>query len=258
MTGFRPLLVRGTPLGNGVDPAVCLPLLASDSGALETEIRGLVALQPDIIEWRADYFDGRGSTDSILSAAARLRAAAGEMPLIFTLRSKGEGGATGGYEPSEATGLLEQVARSRILEFVDVELSLPSLCVKTVIDAARESGVQVILSSHHFGGTPSDTEMMSVLCRAAAMGADVAKLAVIPKSVSDVVALLAVTERAHRELSLPLVTMAMGPLGVVTRVFGGTFGSAMTFAVGSRGSASGQLPLKALREIFDSLRQLEK
>lgn len=258
MTVFRPIWVRGAPLGNGVDAAVCLPLLRAELGALETDLRELVALRPDIIEWRADYFDGRESTDSIFSAATRLRAVAGAMPLIFTLRSADEGGAQGSLQPTEAMAQLEQVARSQMFEFIDVELSLPSSGVKQIIDTAHASGAQVILSSHYFQSVPSEVEMMSVLSRAASMGADVAKLAVMPESASDVARIIAVTARAHRELTLPLITMAMGPLGVVTRVFGSTFGSALTFAVGAQHSAPGQLSIKTLREIFHALRQLEK
>jgi 3-dehydroquinate dehydratase-1 len=76
----------------------------------------------------------------------------------------------------------------------------------------------------------------------------------MPKVISDVVTLLAATERASRELRIPLITMAMGSLGVVTRVFGGMFGSALTFAAGTKTSAPGQLPIETLREILDAAR----
>jgi 3-dehydroquinate dehydratase-1 len=41
----------------------------------------------------------------------------------------------------------------------------------------------------------------------------------------------------------------MGPLGAVTRVAGGLFGSDLAFAVGTRPSAPGQIPLEELRRI---------
>src|SRR5438105_2971047 len=80
-----------------------------------------------------------------------------------------------------------------------------------------------------------------------ALVADVAKIAVMPQSMDDVLALLAATSRASRSLVIPLVSMAMGPLGAVTRANGWLFGSAMTFAVGASSSAPGQMPIEDVR-----------
>jgi 3-dehydroquinate dehydratase-1 len=41
--------------------------------------------------------------------------------------------------------------------------------------------------------------------------------------------------------------MAMGGLGAVSRVCGGVFGSALTFAVGAAPSAPGQMPIDDVR-----------
>jgi 3-dehydroquinate dehydratase-1 len=86
----------------------------------------------------------------------------------------------------------------------------------------------------------------------------VAKVAVMPDTMTDVIRLLSATERASRQLPVPLITMAMGSLGVVTRVFGSLFGSALTFAAGEKSSAPGQIPIETLREILETVRQLEK
>ena len=80
----------------------------------------------------------------------------------------------------------------------------------------------------------------------------------MPETAADVIRLLSATERASRTLSLPLITMAMGSLGAITRIFGGLFGSALTFAAGERSSAPGQLPIGTLRQIFAAVDQLEK
>ena len=64
--------------------------------------------------------------------------------------------------------------------------------------------------------------------------------------------MLMATARARESLGVPLVTMAMGELGVVTRVGGGVFGSTLTFAVvpdptgQETPSAPGQPPLRGL------------
>ena len=253
MTNFRPLTVRGQPLGKGREAAVCLPLMAANSSRLDSELQALLALSPDVIEWRVDHF-AADTIDSVMVAASRLRGHAGETPLIFTLRSAAEGGAKFSLDTRDSVQLLIRAAESRCFEFIDVELSLPSDVAQKIIDTAHQNGVQVIGSSHHFSETPSEEVIVATLSNAEKAGADVAKVAVMPKVISDVVTLLAATERASRELRIPLITMAMGSLGVVTRVFGGMFGSALTFAAGTKTSAPGQLPIETLREILDAAR----
>lgn len=254
MIEFRPLMVHGKPIGNGREPAVCVSLMATDRAALESELRLLMSRSPDLIEWRVDHFKGVSSVNEVLEAAADLRDMARDLPLIFTYRSPKEGGAPSGLDADAVGELIERVVKSGIFEFVDVEFSMPRDRALAIIAAARACGVQVIVSSHDFAGTPSEEDLYHRLTESAALGADVAKLAVMPSAMSDVIRLLSATERAHRDLRIPLITMAMGSLGIVTRVFGGMFGSALTFAAGTQASAPGQLPIEQLREILEAVR----
>jgi 3-dehydroquinate dehydratase-1 len=48
-------------------------------------------------------------------------------------------------------------------------------------------------------------------------------------------------------VEVPMVTIAMGPEGKITRLAGGLFGSDITFAVGRESSAPGQIPINELR-----------
>lgn len=50
----------------------------------------------------------------------------------------------------------------------------------------------------------------------------------------------------RKKLRIPLISMSMGPYGAMTRLFGWTFGSALTFAVGASSSAPGQVPIEDL------------
>ena len=49
--------------------------------------------------------------------------------------------------------------------------------------------------------------------------------------------------------------MSMGPLGSVTRMVGGVFGSALSFAVGAGSSAPGQMPIADLNAVYDVIRR---
>ena len=86
------------------------------------------------------------------------------------------------------------------------------------------------------------------------LGADIAKIAVMPKDYADVLTLLGATLKARTgAVKVPIVTMSMGPEGEVTRVAGGLFGSDLTFAVGKEASAPGQIPITDLRQAMSVL-----
>jgi 3-dehydroquinate dehydratase-1 len=107
--------------------------------------------------------------------------------------------------------------------------------------------VPLVLSAHHFDRTPPVVEMVAAFRRAADRGADIAKLAVMPRDPRDVAALLAATAEADRTLAIPLVSMAMDEVGIESRVTGHRHGSRITWASAGAVSAPGQLPLAELR-----------
>ena len=81
------------------------------------------------------------------------------------------------------------------------------------------------------------------------LGADIAKLAVMPRNRADAARLLLATAQAAAQRpGKALITMSMGRDGAVTRYCGGAFGSAATFGTLSAASAPGQPPVTLLKE----------
>lgn len=244
------MMARGRRLGDGEVPAVCMPLVGSARTSLLTEIKALLPLQPDVFEWRADHFEDLASLEAVTETALALRRAVGETPLIFTLRSAREGGMPQALDERSALALVQKMACSTLFDFIDLELATDEQSLRPLVSAAQEAGTQVILSSHDFVATPPNAVLHERLRHAKSLGADVAKIAVMPVDSSDVLRLMEVTREARYALDLPLVTMAMGPLGVASRAVGHLFGSSMTFAAGLVASAPGQLSIDELRKIF--------
>ena len=86
------------------------------------------------------------------------------------------------------------------------------------------------------------------------LGCDLVKYAVMPQSERDVLTLLDTTLTMKEEYSdTPVVTMSMGHLGVVSRICGQVFGSAITFGTAGKASAPGQLPANGLSIFLKSL-----
>lgn len=250
----RPIMLRGRALPY---PAVCAPLVARSGDALVAECAAVAAKQPDVIEWRVDFFEAIADARAVVETAKRLKSAAGGVPILFTRRHAREGGEAISLGEAQVVALYRAVCASGAVDLVDFEMGNDPADVAAVRDAARAAGIPMLLSFHDFNSTPSADDLVAKFERGHALGADVVKIAVMPKSDDDVLALLSATSRASRLLPVPVISMAMGPLGAVTRAAGWLFGSALTFAVGASSSAPGQMPIDDVRAVIAALKRAQ-
>jgi 3-dehydroquinate dehydratase-1 len=242
-----PLQIGGRALAGGRLPAVCAPLVARTRAALAAETAAVAAKKPDLLEWRVDFFEAIADTGEVLAAAAVVRAAAGGIPVLFTRRCAREGGQPIPLEEAGVLALYEAVAGSGCVDLVDFEMGNDAVHVAQVRALTRRHGLPLVLSFHDFRQTPAEAGLRARFEQAQRLEADVAKVAVMPQSVEDVHRLLGATLQASRALRIPVISMAMGGLGAVTRLCGGVFGSALTFAVGADASAPGQIRIEDVR-----------
>ena len=109
------------------------------------------------------------------------------------------------------------------------------------------------MSHHDFEHTPDIECMRELLVRMAGLGADIPKLAVMARSAEDALRLLQATVLAGKEIDTPLVTMAMGAEGAITRLVGEVFESSATFCALNDASAPGQVDLALAQRIMENL-----
>ena len=159
----------------------------------------MAAKAPDVIEWRVDYFDGIGDTAAVLETGRALRAAVGDAPIIFTRRSIKEGGEPIAIGDEDVVRLYDAVGASRLVDFIDFEMGNDPEHVRAVRESTRAHGARLILSYHNFGYTPGADFLVQRFLEAERLGADVAKVAVMPRDRSDVLTLLAATNEAERQ-----------------------------------------------------------
>lgn len=250
-TVSSPLQIREVRYG-GAQPLFCIPLVPEDIASLSEQARIAVSLKPDLIEWRADFLRDQ-TRDGVLECAEVLRRVAPDTAIIFTLRARSEGGAQD-IPSSTRQLLIDSVLRSKTVDIVDLELANEPSFLSALISVAKNCGIRVLLAMHDFEQTPANDVLSGQIRAMRDVGADIAKLAVMPRTEDDVLRLLDVTIRARREFpDLPLCTMSMGRLGSITRVGGFLFGSDMAFAVGKEASAPGQIPIEDARRMTDLL-----
>jgi 3-dehydroquinate dehydratase-1 len=242
----KAIQLNGKNLGDGRFPAICVPLVGRTRDRLLSEAAIVVAKQPDIIEWRVDFFEDIADTVAVTEMASCIRQVAGEIPLLFTRRSAREGGEPIALSEAQVVDLYRAVCAGRHVEMVDFEMSNDAADVREVRALSHANGVRLILSFHDFKRTPALDILNQRFAQAESMGADVAKVAVMPKDMADVLTLLNATLQASQKLAIPVVSMSMGAMGALTRLCGWAFGSAMTFGVGENSSAPGQMPAEDL------------
>jgi len=242
--------VKRKVIGEGSQPLICTPLVGINEKVVLGELANVLAKKPDIMEWRADFFQGIANTSDVVALGNKIKEIVGDMPVIFTIRSTREGGQPISLTDSQAIELNEAICRDTNIEYVDCELSNTLLHFEQLRKVAQDNGKKIIASYHNFGCTPSQEMLFQKFMQAETYGADIGKVAVMPQTLEDVLVLFSATLEAKNKLKIPVISMSMGPLGAVTRMFGGVFGSSVSFAVGQNSSAPGQVPLEDLEIVF--------
>jgi len=244
--------IRNLKLGEGL-PKICIPLTASNLESLKKSMDALQTVPCDLVEWRADFYENFQNESVRGEALNVLREKLGNTPLLFTIRTSREGGrAEIGTDEYRAINC--SVIQTGLADLVDVELSRGDDIITGLVACAHSSGIRIIGSCHDFDKTPSKDAIVQTLCRMQALGADLAKYAVMPQCEQDVLTLLDATltmKQAHTDT--PVITMSMGHLGALSRVCGTFSGSAVTFGTAGHASAPGQLPADLLKTILESL-----
>ena len=88
------------------------------------------------------------------------------------------------------------------------------------------------------------------------LGADIPKIALMPNCKKDVLTLLEATlEMSEQYADRPIITMSMAGTGVVSRLTGETFGSALTFGAASPASAPGQIGVHEVPQVLDIIQK---
>ena len=241
--------LRNIEVGAG-RPKVIVPIVAATKEEILAKAKSPLQLQFDVVEWRVDFFQSALETDCVLEVLADLRTVLGDIPILATFRTKKEGGERE-ITSRQYTDLNTAMARSGLVDAVDVEILSGDDVVEENIRSLHQAGVKVVGSSHEFGFTPTQEELVARLCKEQEMGCDILKVAVMPQCPKDVLTLLAATEEMCRQYARqPVVTMSMSGQGVISRLCGEVFGSAMTFGAVGQISAPGQIQVEDLNRVL--------
>lgn len=245
--------VRNIEIGAGI-PKICVPIVDKTEEEILESAKKITETKADLVEWRVDWFDEIFDFEKVQEVLGKLREVLGDRPILFTCRTANEGGQIS-LTKEQYICLNQCAIESRHADLVDVEVFGYQEAVKELVTFAHKYDVKVVGSNHDFHATPKKEEIIRRLIFMQELGADIPKIAVMPQNKQDVLTLLSATEEMVREHDLaPVVTMSMGPQGVISRIAGKVFGSAMTFGTVGKASAPGQLDVAELRMAMKILR----
>ena len=260
-------------------PKIIVPIVATSEEEAIKQAELIRAKKPDIVELRLDYLwkgqmellktenpDRIQATIMITNITDICEAVyevlnpgkpgsntsahmdmADTIDILATFRTLEEGGECA-IHPMDYIDLNNAMMEIGKAKYIDVELRTDEATIKDFVAHAHEMGCEVVVSHHDFQKTPSVQEMCDTLETMQKLGADIAKIAVMPNNMMDVANLLSATAQMNLELEIPIITISMGKLGEVSRVYGGEFGSYATFATCGESSAPGQIDIEDLKK----------
>lgn len=241
--------IRDIEIGAGA-PKIIVPIVGVTKEDIIEEAKTFDSIPIDVVEWRVDWFEGVFDFAKVEDVLKDLREVLGNIPLLMTFRTSKEGGEKA-IEADAYAELNKKAAATGLVDLVDVEAFTGDEIVKDIIEGAHAHGVKVVASNHDFDKTPDKDDIVGRLVKMQELGADIPKIAVMPQCKKDVLTLLEATrEMAEEHADRPIITMSMAGTGLISRLCGEVFGSALTFGAVGKASAPGQMNASDLREIL--------
>lgn len=235
-------------------PEICLSLSCKDLLEVKHEIAEF-GQYAQIIEWCADRMDGavNYTKDSFLADAREIKKLCGRK--TFSIDYKGAEG------EDEETALVKtnkvMTWAVEIADMIDLDEANPELA--RLIKAARRKRVKTEISHHEFDRMPDRNEIAEIFLRLEKTGGDILKVACYASEEIDTYSILEGAS-AYSQLSgaKPIVAVAMGQEGQVSRICAGDFGSVISYACGSIPTAPGQFNARQLSKYMDKYYKEEK
>lgn len=232
-------------------PKICVPIVAPMRDMIRKEAEKAAALPVQMVEWRVDFY--AGYENELISIVEELKRILDGKELVVTLRTVQEGGEANGTR-FDYFALIDDVLRQGAADYVDVEIDRDPEKTAGLRSKYADSRTRIIGSYHDFDATPAQEFIVDKLMKAKEYGCDVGKFACMPKSAQDVDVLLAATSQVKEKYpDYPLITMSMGELGERSRLYGGLYGSEVSFGCVGETSAPGQISFEKMIEVYDKI-----
>ena len=209
-------------------PRICAVIVNNDLEAIE-EVEPFI----ELFEVRIDLIG-----DGWQELVEHLR-----KPWIACNRSADEGGS---WRQDETRRIVELVKAAELgADIIDIELG-----TRNLNEAIQQINTKCLLSFHEMKATPPLDRMREIVQRQLEAGADVCKVITTAQRFEDNLTVLQLIAEFPKT---KIVSFAMGPLGLISRVLCPLVGGDFTYASVEKGkeSAPGQITARDLRKLYE-------
>nr|GMD68336.1 bifunctional 3-dehydroquinate dehydratase/shikimate dehydrogenase, chloroplastic-like isoform X2 [Ipomoea batatas] len=220
---------------------ICAPLMADSVDQKLNLMQKAKESGADLVEVRLDSlksFNPRHDISTMIEHCS--------LPTLFTYRPTWEGGQYDGDEKSRLDAL--HLAMELGADYIDIELKVVHE-FNSLLHGNKPAKCKIIVSSHNYHNTPSVEELSDLVARIQESGADIVKIATYALDITDVARIFKITLHSQ----LPIISMAMGEKGLISRILSPKFGSYLAFGTLETGreSAPGQPTIQDLLYLYN-------
>lgn len=196
--------------------------------------------EADILEIRLDLLDSCFLRDELSPILKRL-----EKPILFTYRNPKDSSEASNtsIKFKDIEPVLNQFNKKE--NYLDIELDQE----KSIFDSIQDCRYTVIYSYHDFSNSISREEMLSWISKKKSPNC-IYKFAVTPKNISEEELFLNDLKEISNDYLI--IGIAMGEIGVYSRLFGDRFGSFATYSCVGKPRAPGQVNIITLKKIREN------
>lgn len=213
---------------------ICVSIACGSHKRMISEHQSLADDGVRLVELRLDYLRKEPDLHRLLSDRPT--------QVVVTARRDQDGGKW--RETEEKRLILLRSAIATGVDFVDLESDVAQ-------EIPRFGKTRRIISFHDINGTPRD--LKSLYTQMLQCDPDFMKIAVTPRTISDVFRIMRFTRKANQaNPHIPLIGICMDEIGIMSRILGRKMGSPFTYASfsESRSAAPGMIEYSRLRDFY--------
>ncbi len=222
---------------------ITVPVFITPETDIRSALQSAAATGADLIELRCDSAPQNAMLEAIRTSPC---------PVLVTVRAPWEGGQSSRTDEERAELII--AAAQAGPAFLDVELVTLERMADlrhALVSYCGPGKTTLVVSNHDFVRTPDDLPQRLVRMAAIPM-AGILKVAFMPATVADAVMALKLTHDGPSRWGHPVVALAMGQKGQISRLLAAKFGAPLTFAAinADAQSAPGQPTVTELVERY--------
>jgi len=227
-------------------PEICLSLNCSSLSEVVEEVAEFGEFC-EIIEWCAGRMDGAENyaKETFLMDAENVKRLCGKKKLIISFKG-------------------DEIMTNKVLRWsMDIAdiitIDADNSELERLVREAKRKRVKTLITYHNFETMPTKNEIAEQYLKMEKRGGDILKVACHAASEVDTYAVLeGAAAYSQLNAALPIVAIAMGEEGQVSRICAGDFGSVISWACGSKPTAPGQFNARQLSKYMDNYYKEEK